>query len=57
MAPLGDIAPEAKPGGNPGGVSITPGPTGSQKDWGCLSATELAGIRAGKPATATKPRK
>ena len=33
-ASLGDIAPEAKPGGNPGGVSITPGPIGSQKDWG-----------------------
>ena len=27
------------------------GPPGSQKDQGCLSVTELAGVRVGKPAT------
>ena len=55
-APRRDIAPEAKPGGSPHGVTVAPTPTGSQKDQGCLSAAELAGIRAGKPATATKLR-
>ena len=35
---------------------MAPGPAGSQKDRGCVSVTELAGIRAGKPATETELR-
>ena len=31
------------------------GPAGSQKDRGCLSVAELAGIGTGKPATETEP--
>ena len=54
-APLRDIAPEAKPGRSPRGVSVASGPAGSQKDRGCLSVAALAGIGMGKPATETEP--
>ena len=50
------MAPEAKWGWTPHGDSMISGPMGSQKDWGCLSVAELAGITARKPATETEPR-
>ena len=56
-APLRDVTLVAKWGVEPSWDSVVSGPSGSQKDRGCLSAAELPGIGAGKPAAETEPRR
>ena len=38
-------------GWSPCGDRVVSDPTGSQKDWGCLSVAEIPGIGVGKPTT------